>query len=138
MQTGFIDAARRVKSGDLPGGARLPPGLVRALTPAQAERLAGGLSRHVFRTGRILVYRDHIPYVTYLLLEGAVGFELGRGTRLARSVTPRAPAVLGGGHAAQRRAFPVTLRVTEPVVACLLNADPAPHRRTDRANPGRT
>ena len=104
----------------LTAGSRLMAGLVRHLTPAQAAKMAQGKHRQALRAGRIMVYRDHIPYVSFLVLEGTVGFELGRGTRLARSVTLSAPLLIGEHHAAGRHAFPMTVRVLDKVVMCVI------------------
>ena len=95
-------------------------GLVRRLTKAQAQKLAAGATRQRMRHGRILVYRDHIPYVSLLVLEGTVGFELGRGTRLARSATLEAPLVIGQEQVAHRDRFPLTVRALDRVVVCHL------------------
>jgi len=106
-------------------GGRLPAGLARHLTEAQAAKLAAGRHRQALRHGRILMYRDHIPYVAYLVLEGSVGFELGRGTRLARSVTLSAPLIVGEFQVAHRKPFPMTVRALDKLVVCMLGCPPS-------------
>jgi hypothetical protein len=132
-------AGRRgsVTAGALAPGGRLPRGLVRHLTSAQAIRLAAGRHRQAFRPGRILLYRDHIPYVSYLVLEGSVGFELGRGTRLARAVRLDAPLLIGEAQVTHRKSFPMTVRVHDQAVVCALarasDGAPRPARKSPAA-----
>lgn len=115
-----------------PEGGRVPAGLVRHLTSSQAARLAAGRHRQTFRPGRILLYRDHIPYVSYLVLEGSVGFELGRGTRLARAITLHAPVLIGEAQVVHRTSFPMTVRVHDQVVACVIVGPAGPLLRSAR------
>jgi len=141
-ETARPDAQESVHGVALSGGGKLVAGLVRHLTPAQAAKMAVGRQRQALRAGRILLYRDHIPYVSFLVLEGAVGLELGRGTRLARSVTMSGPLVIGEHHVAHRRPFPMTVRALDNVVMCVVCCPPpavvpAPGRHAAKRAPAR-
>lgn len=122
--TGRAAAQESMHGVALNGGGKQMAGLVRHLTATQAAKMAAGRQRQALRAGRILLYRDHIPYVSFLVLEGAVGFELGRGTRLARSVTMSGPLVIGEHHVAHRHPFPMTVRALDNVVMCVVCCPP--------------
>jgi len=76
--------------------------------------------RSVFAPGVVLFYRDHVPFGGFLLVEGQVALDRGRGPRAGRGVTVSAPAVLGAWHAARRLPAPATARAATRAVICIL------------------
>jgi len=100
---------------------RAQDSLARRLTRSELNRLAARRRCHRVLEGRILIYRDHIPYGAMLVVAGSVDLEWGGGMRHARSIKLFAPVVIGEEHLRQRRAFPLTVRAGAGVRACHLD-----------------
>lgn len=106
--------------------------LVQRPGAAELRRLSRRGPASVFDPGCVLFYRDHEPFGGYLLLEGSVTLDLGRGGRPGRGVTVEAPALLGAWHALHRAAYPATARAATRAVVRLVPRVEVPHGEAAR------
>lgn len=99
--------------------------LVARPSAADVKRLTRGGPASVFEPGCVLFYRDHRPLGSFLILEGSVMFDLGRGGRPGRGVTVEAPVLLGGWHARHGAPYPATARAATRTAVVLVPREEA-------------